>query len=441
MKKKSSFALVTDKIDTNTLKIFVEKGDLIFPYQQIAVAAKVGTGAQEFEHITFYGEDDGALITDVELRPFPDSEGCSYLLDYIPMTEALAQGLINLETDFDKFVVNFVAPFTAKYHIDQELGIVYARKENYEEWLTCFEVISWEIEPDVDGNFLKEGDIIAQIISEGWHRRYERQIEKKRERDALEDVKFQEREIREKIVKLAYEVDNAQNRIKDLEKFEKEKIRDAEIDAQRIINHAKNNSAKLLEEAGDEIKARMKATDAEARAKEEAILESARQRRREALETRDAAEAEVAQIIEIAKQEAETTVAKADREAENKLKQIDDDAAKLNFAAIIARLSVLRANGELPELTDRPALRQLYISLGELLADTQGYAAPETQSQMVSQNRMDEIVAMNAALARQIKEIDESDWAEEVKDRAKEQLWDMAEAKGGSILKGVVGDG
>lgn len=177
---------------------------------------------------------------------------------------------------------------------------------------------------------------------------------------------------------------------------------------------------------------------AEAETKQAAILESARQQRREAAELKKVAETEVSE----ATKSAEAIVGAAQQEADVHLKSIEDDASKLNLAAVVTQLYELQAQGELPELLERPAMRRLHVALGEMVSEAQGFAAPETVAQMENQNRMDEIKAMNYALAKQIRDAEADEFLPDVvRDRMIEQLLDMTEAKGGSIVKKAVEDG
>jgi hypothetical protein len=181
---------------------------------------------------------------------------------------------------------------------------------------------------------------------------------------------------------------------------------------------------------------------AKAEAQQAIILENARSTLAEADQNKKAAEEEASHTLEIAKREAHAAIAKAQAEAKAQRKAAEQNAAKLKLEATVKHLYALQASGELPEITERPTMRRLYLALGELLAEAQGFAAPETAAQMANQNRIDEIKAMNEALAKEIRDTEtNNDWPDVVKERHIEMLLDMTDAKGGSIVKNAVDDG
>lgn len=138
----------------------------------------------------------------------------------------------------------------------------------------------------------------------------------------------------------------------------------------------------------------------------------------------------------------EAIVAKAQAEADAESQKIKDNAAQLSLEAVVNRLYELQAEGELPNLTERSVLRDLYIAIGEMIAESQGFAAPSTLDQKNHQQKVDDIKAMNESIAAEIRETEaRNDWPQQLKDTHIQQLLNLANTKFMAVNRSIKDDG
>lgn len=154
----------------------------------------------------------------------------------------------------------------------------------------------------------------------------------------------------------------------------------------------------------------------------------------------ESAEASAQQLAEAAKREAQEIIDAAQSEAEAELQAVKDNAAKMSLEAVVTRLYELQAKGELSSLIDRHEMRRLYVALGEMIAESQGFAAPENQSLMATQNKHDQIKQTFASVAAQVAEIRSMDWEEDEKEAAITAIRQAAEVKSGALTDEEISD-
>jgi vacuolar-type H+-ATPase subunit H len=446
-------ASTTDfKNEVQTLYYLVSEGDAVFKRQTVAIVIgdnKWGHGraiqAPEDGVVTGLHCENGAWLqfSNGSENAHLTNERCEYeLMSYVPLPQAIESGIIQT-SDPARFMVEIKAPLADNYFLSENCARIRCGGNGLQIWWSGFVVVERFVDFEERTSVpLVTGDKIVTVMPEEWHKRFSKAMKKKAEEARLKD---KTEILKDEQKKIETQIRVAKNEIKRHE-AERDKAIAAAQDAEKFISQAEATAAEIIR--GAERKGEASAAtivsrlEQEAEDKKSAILESARRKRREATELKKSAEAEAQQTVDAATSEAQTIIAATQADAATERQAITDNADRLNLEAVVARLYELQDKGELPKLMERPALRRLYIALGEMLSEAQGFAAPETRAQLENQNRMDEIKAMNYALAKQIRDAEDDEFLPDVvRDRMIEQLLDMTEAKGGSIVKKAVDDG
>lgn len=458
------------------IKSFVEEGDVVFAHQVLGVLMG---DSSKIESII--SPSDGYVRESF----FKDKERIFHIQDERNEAER------NRRSEYTVFVIDKISIGVAKGIIDQnnpsdfthricsdldglakreENGIRIGGREYGRDamWINLskdqFEIVRWIEEIDTSGRYVKCGQPIVEVMRREHADRFQAALDKAREEVRLKD---EFANLAERKDGLQSEVDaildDAERKSAELIEAANETLREAdkarheaELKGAEIVRLAKDKQeiAQAAEAAANEAAAKIIAdakteagriaaqVDADTESRKASILESARTKRQEATALREAAAADAIETAQRAELDAQETRAAAESDARATRQAIEDSAAKLNLDAVVGQLYELQAKGQLPGLMERSALRRLYLALGELLADAQGFSAPETLAQMENQNRMDEIKAMNYALAKEIRDAEQDESLPDVvRERMVEQLLDMTEAKGGSIVKKAVDDG
>ena len=230
--------------------------------------------------------------------------------------------------------------------------------------------------------------------------------------------------------------------------FEKTKllkeINNQTVEAQEIVRSAKQEAIEKKAEF-----------ELDVEVKKSAILESARVQRKEAMDVKKVAEDEAKEAVGLAEQRGQSILADAHEKAEAskaeasaeieriraaasaQLQEITDNADQLELSAVTERLYSLMAGGEKASVLELPQLRTLYWNLGQLLADSQGVAAPETAERVKTFNMMDDMDAVYEYLAVKINKLDpDGTWPDDVRNKAIRNFSDVVEARASDLLGG-----